>query len=89
MVSIMIVGAVSVHAPHGLFAASNGIEMPLLYGAVAGSLAVAGFGAYSLDAILGLASFWTPAMSWGVLAAGILGGLANLAVRRKPVPATA
>ena len=38
MVSIMIVGAVSVHAPHGLFAASNGIEMPLLYGAVAGRL---------------------------------------------------
>src|SRR5450755_3340757 len=29
MVSVMIVAAVSVHGPHGLFAASNGIEMPL------------------------------------------------------------
>jgi putative oxidoreductase len=89
MVSVMIVGAVSVHAANGLFAASNGIEMPLLYGVGAAALALAGFGAYSLDALLGLSSLWTPAVSWGALAAGILGGLANLALRRKPAPAPA
>src|SRR5215212_2800548 len=33
MISIMIVAAVTVHWEHGLFAASNGIELPLLYAA--------------------------------------------------------
>jgi putative oxidoreductase len=89
MVSVMIVGAVSVHASNGLFAVSNGIEMPLLYGVGAAALALAGFGAYSLDTLLGLTSLWTPAVSWGTLAAGILGGFANLALRKKPAPASA
>jgi putative oxidoreductase len=35
MVSVMIVAAISVHWEHGLFAMSNGIEMPLLYGVAA------------------------------------------------------
>src|SRR5436309_15072503 len=35
MVSVMIVAVVSVHWGHGLFAATNGIEVPLLYAASA------------------------------------------------------
>src|ERR1019366_1730315 len=35
MLSVMIVAAISVHWQNGLFAMSNGIEMPLLYAAVA------------------------------------------------------
>ena len=35
MLSVMIVAAVSVHWQHGLFAASNGVELPLLYAAIA------------------------------------------------------
>src|SRR5438876_2402289 len=54
VVSVMIVAAVSVHWPHGLFAASNGIELPLLYGAAAAALALTGPGRFSLDALLGL-----------------------------------
>src|SRR5215216_4385515 len=46
--------AVSVHRQHGLFAMTNGIELPLLYGAGAVALASTGPGAYSLDAVLGL-----------------------------------
>lgn len=89
MVSVMVVAAVSVHGAHGLFAATNGIEMPLLYGIGGAALALTGPGSYSLDALLGLSGYWTPAVSWAVLVAGILGGAFNLALRRKPAPAPA
>jgi putative oxidoreductase len=87
MLSVMIVAAVSVHAPNGLFAMSNGIEIPLLYGVGALALVLAGFGLFSFDALLGLTPFWTSMVRWAVLIAGILGGVANLALRRKPGPA--
>jgi putative oxidoreductase len=87
MISIMIVAAVSVHWEHGLFAATNGIEMPLLYGTAAFGLALTGFGEYSLDASLGLAGRWAAAGIWLVLIVGIVGGFANLALRRRPVAA--
>jgi putative oxidoreductase len=85
IVSVMIVAAITVHWPHGVFAATNGIEVPLLYGVGAAALTLTGPGAYSLDALLGLAPLWTPGITWVALAAGIVGGLANLAIRR---PAT-
>src|SRR2546422_10954219 len=47
VLSVMIVAAVTVHWHHGLFAAADGIEMPLLYGAAGAALAPAGPGRYS------------------------------------------
>jgi putative oxidoreductase len=90
VLSVMIVAALTVHAPHGLFAATNGIEVPLLYAAAAVALGLTGPGAYSLDAALGLGSVWTPAVVWSVLLVGVIGGLLNVAVRRTPqqLPAT-
>jgi putative oxidoreductase len=91
VVSVMIVAAGSVHWQNGLFAATNGIEVPLLYGAVAAGLALTGPGAYSLDALAGLAAVWTTALTWGALAVGVAGGAANLAyraLRHVPVAAT-
>jgi putative oxidoreductase len=85
MLSVMIVAAVSVHLKNGLFAMSNGIELPLLYGAAGAALALTGPGRYSLDAMLGLASLWTPALAWTALGLAIVGGVANLAMRR-PAP---
>ena len=82
MLAVMIVAAFSVHWPNGLFAMSNGIELPLLYATGAATLTFTGFGLYSLDALLGLSSVWTPAITWGALIVGIAGGIANLAVRR-------
>jgi putative oxidoreductase len=84
MVSVMIVAA-SVHWNNGLLVTSNGIELPLLYGALAMSLALTGPGSYSLDSLLGFTASWTPVVTWGVLAIGIVGGLANLALKR-PLP---
>jgi putative oxidoreductase len=89
IVAVMIVAAISVHWQHGVFAQSNGIEVPLLYGALAVAVALAGPGAYSLDAALGLTALWTPSIVYGALALGILGGLGNLAVRRAPIAAHA
>jgi putative oxidoreductase len=80
--AVVIVAAVSVHWNHGLFATSNGIEVPLLYGAGAAALALTGPGFYSLDAALGLTGAWTPAVDEFVLAIGIAGGILNLWARR-------
>lgn len=82
VVAIMIVAAVSVHWQNGLFASTSGIELALLYGVSAASLALTGFGAWSLDGLLGLTAFWTPALGWTALAIGVLGGVGNLALRR-------
>jgi putative oxidoreductase len=87
MISVMIVAAVTVHWEHGIFAAKNGVEMPLLYGTAALALAVTGFGQYSLDALLGIAGHLPAVDTWVALALGVVGAFANVALRRRPVAA--
>jgi putative oxidoreductase len=88
IVAVMISAAVSVHWSHGLFAATNGIEVPLLYSAVVTALTFIGPGAYSVDALLGISSVWTPGLSVAVLGIGVIGAVGNLMLRRSaPVAA--
>jgi putative oxidoreductase len=90
LLSVMIVAAVSVHWKNGLLAATNGIELPLLYTAGAVALGFTGPGLFSLDAVLGSDHTWTPALKAAVLAAGAVGGMVNLLARRSAaVAATA
>jgi putative oxidoreductase len=83
----MIVAAITVHWKNGVFATANGIELPLLYGTGALAMALAGFGPFSLDALLGLTPIWTPRVTALVLAIGVVGGVANLMVRQKTIVA--
>ena len=84
ILSVMVVAAATVHWHNGLFAASNGIEVPLLYAVGAVALALTGPGLYSLDALVGLTFVRTPELGWIAIAAGIVGGLVNLALRQLP-----
>jgi putative oxidoreductase len=82
MLAVMVVAAGSVHWRNGVFAMSNGIEVPLLYATGAAALALTGPGAYSLDRLLGLSAVFSPAMATAALVLGLAGGAANLLLRR-------
>jgi putative oxidoreductase len=84
IIAVMLVASISVHWRNGLFAATNGVEVPLLFAAAAVGVALIGFGKYSLDYALGLATMWTPSLIGAALAVGVLGGIANLMLRRSP-----
>ena len=86
VIATMIVAIATVHLRNGFFAASNGVELPLLYLLLAAIYGFAGYGALSLDAAFGIAGMWTPGLVWAFVGLGIVGGLLNLAARR-PVPA--
>jgi putative oxidoreductase len=88
LLSVMVVAVITVHWGNGLLATSNGSELPLLYAAVAISLAFAGFGRYSLDAALGIADWATP-LIWVVLAGGTFVGLTNVLAARQRTPSRA
>lgn len=89
LLAVMIVAIFTVHVHHGVFASTNGIEVPLLYAAAVVALAFTGPGRYSLDEALGVTTLWTPPVVLGALVVGAVGGALNLAIRRAPtqVPA--
>jgi putative oxidoreductase len=84
MIAVMIVAGITVHWGHGLFAQNGGIELPLLYTAAAFALALTGYGQYSLDNALGIAGHLPATDTWIALTLGVVGGFANLALRRRP-----
>lgn len=83
MIMVMLVAALTVHVPHGFFAADNGVEMPLLYAAGALMLAFVGPGLYSLDALLGLPWLGDERLAWIAVALAALAALINVALARR------
>lgn len=88
VIATMVVAIFSVHIKNGFWQASNGYELNTLY--IAGSIAIAfaPLSAYSLDGMLGLSALHQGVLIWAALGLGVLGGLANLLLRR-PEPAGA
>ena len=83
VLAAMLVAIVSVNLKNGFFAMSNGIELPLLYAAVAVGLAFTGAGAFSLDSVFGLAFLGGTTLVEGILVLAVLGAAATLGLRRQ------
>jgi len=83
VIAVMTTAILSVHISKGFFITNGGYELNLAYIGLAILFALGGYGAYSLDSALGLGGIWTPALAWGIVILGFLGGLANMAARRK------
>ena len=82
IILVMLVAMITVHWQHGFFAATNGIELSLLFAGSALVLAFVGPGAYSVDAVLGLTRLWTGDVIWGLVGTSVAGAAVNLAIRR-------
>jgi len=87
MLSVMIVAALTVHWKNGFFASAGGIELTVLFAVAAVALAFTGFGQFSLDAVTGLDTVFTPTDAVAALAIGVVGAIGNLSLRR-PQPVT-
>ena len=74
--TVVIIG--KVHLAHGFFNSKSGIEFPLVLGVGAAAVGLAGPGAISVDAALGLTV--DPTVKVLLLVAGIVVGLLTLAV---------
>jgi len=79
----MIVAIGTVHKGRGFFAANNGWELPLMFASGALAFALLGPGRYSLDFLLDVERFWTPARIIAVVAAALIAAVVSLAVLRK------
>jgi putative oxidoreductase len=82
VLATMTVAVVGVHWRNGFFAANNGYELAFIYAAAAAAIGFAGYGAWSLDAILGITITSLPSIVLGLLGLGILGGLGAVAQSR-------
>ena len=82
VIATMIVAIGSVHLEKGFFGQNGGYELPLTNIALVLLLAFTGFGTISLDAVFGLV--WPATLIWALLGLGVVGGFANMALRRAP-----
>jgi putative oxidoreductase len=81
LASVMLVAIVSVHWKNGFFVTQGGYEYPFVLGLAAVSVAIAGPGRLSVDALLGLN---LAGAGWGgaALVVGLVGGALQLSTRR-------
>jgi putative oxidoreductase len=82
LVMVMLVAIATVHISKGFFVTNGGWELNAAYISVALVLAFTGFGAYSLDRVLGLSVLTDPRQAWIALAAAVVLALLNVLARR-------
>lgn len=82
IVGVMTVAIATVHLSNGFFAATNGIELPLMYGVMAMALAVAGYGRHAVDAqVKRTEVLHRPLVVSGALGMSVLGAVGSLLMR--------
>ncbi len=82
IVGVMTVAIATVHLSNGFFAATNGIELPLMYGVMAMALAVAGHGRHAVDAhVKRTEVLHRPLVVSGALGMSVLGAVGSLLMR--------
>src|SRR5262245_38071264 len=59
LILAVMITASSFHLKNGFFWTSQGIEVTVVYGALAVALAFVGYGAFSVDALAGFTRLWT------------------------------
>ena len=87
IISVMVVAIVTVHWPNGFFAATNGVELPLMNIAGALAFAFAGFGKYALDAVAPVGALASPQAAWIAIIVAVAGALVSIIGRKPPAPA--
>lgn len=80
IIAVMVNAIIAVHAAHGPWAQDGGYEFPLTLLAATAGIALAGPGAFSLDAML-LESAWSQSWSVGGVLTGIVLGASALTAR--------
>jgi putative oxidoreductase len=81
----MLVAALSVHRPNGVWATNGGYELPLVYGVVAIGLAFTGAGSWSLDSAWGIPFTSGFAAGLAALVIAVVAGMATEGRRRQVV----
>ena len=81
----VMLAAIAVHAPNGLWNSSGGYELPGFYAVVAAGLAFTGAGRVSVDHLLGLTWLWP--YGAGAVALGVIAALPLLALRQRRLAA--
>lgn len=88
IIVVMVVAMITVHWKNAFFVSTNGIEHPLMFTVAAIGLALTGPGRYSLDYQQGWLRWERPGITWVILAAGVVVGLVNVAIRRPAAKTT-
>ncbi|HEY3329528.1 MAG TPA: DoxX family protein [Capsulimonadaceae bacterium] len=88
MVMVVMLVVAGIFVKNGFFAQHKGYELSAMYMAAALALGFSGYGAYSLDSLLGLTHYYTPAVTWAIMGGGTVVGLINASLRRPEAPAT-
>lgn len=84
MIGTMTTAALVNHAEHGFWSVSKGWELNGYLIVVAASVAITGPGAYSVDALLGIAGWSGPGVGLAVTAVGVLLGWLRWVTRTAP-----
>jgi putative oxidoreductase len=82
IIMVMLVAIFSVHVNNGFWQANNGYELNTMIIAAALTLAFAGPGPLSLDAVFGLDGIWSDPLRWIALGVAVVMVGLNLMIRR-------